>query len=99
MEEATMNNFLLGAMFTINLSLVGIIYATLTSRVSKVETSNTGLQLLVSGKYILREEALANDEKRQLADDKILDKLDEIKKEIVTCMSHHSRRRSDVNTE
>lgn len=99
MEGPNMLNFILGAMVTISLTLIGVIYASLASRIAKVESKSSELELLVSGKYILREEALANDEKRQIADAKIMDKLDEIKKEIVTCMSHHNRRRGDANIE
>lgn len=102
MEEANMFNFalgIIGTMFTINLALIGVIWTTFTNRLNKVESENNELKLLVSGKYILREEALANDEKRQIADAKIMDKLDEIKKEIVICMSHHNRRRGDVDPE
>jgi hypothetical protein len=92
MEGPTMLNFLLGAMFTINLALVGAIWATLSTRLGRVEAKAGALEVLVSGKYLLREEAQDNN-------NRILDKLDDIKKEITTCMSHHNRRRGDVDPE
>lgn len=92
MNEDNMTNFILGAMFTINLSLVGVIYYSLSNRVSKIETLLGELALLVSGKYILRDEALANN-------NRVLDKLDTIQLSITTCMSKHNRRRGDVEAE
>lgn len=91
MEGSTMTNFLLGAMFTITITLIGVIYTSLSNRVSKVESKANSLELLVSGKYQLRSEADA-------MEDKLFSKLDEIQKDIHACrLDHHSRRKDDPN--
>jgi len=91
-EGPNMLNFILGAMLTINLTLIGVIYASLSGRITKVEDKTNLLEVLVNGKYMLREEALENT-------NRVIDKLGEIQKDINTCMSHHNRRRGDVNTD
>lgn len=85
---------------SIAMSATGFIIALFWNRLTKVEDKTNLLEVLVNGKYMLREEALANDEKRRLADEKILNRLedikDEIKEEIHACkMGHYTRRQSD----
>lgn len=85
---------------SIAMSATGFIIALFWNRLTKVEDKANLLEVLVNGKYMLREEALANDEKRRLADEKLLEKLDaiktEIKEEIHACkMGHYTRRQSD----
>jgi len=95
MEGQQVINFvlsILGAMFTIIIALIVFIWTSLSNKVSKLETKSGALEVLVNGKYLLREEAQDNN-------NRILDKLDDIKKEITICMSHHSRRRGDVINE
>jgi hypothetical protein len=82
---------------TTAISFIGMIFWV---KLNKVEEKTNLLEVLVNGKYITREEALANDEKRQLVDEKILTKLDtvkdEIKEEIHACkMGHYTRRQND----
>jgi hypothetical protein len=84
MEGQEMTNFILGAMFTINLSLVGLIYASLSSKVTKLEDKTNLLEVLVSGKYMPREEAVASN-------NRVMDKLGEIQRDITSCMSKHRR--------
>lgn len=81
-------------------SAIAFIVAVFWNRLTKVEDKANLLEVLVNGKYMLREEALANDEKRSLADEKILNKLeefkDEIKEEIHACkLGHYTRRQND----
>lgn len=85
---------------SVALSAIAFIVAIFWTRLTKVEDKTNLLEVLVNGKYMLREEALANDEKRQLADERILNRLeaikDEIKEEIHACkLGHYTRRQSD----
>lgn len=88
MDGQTMFNFILGALFTINCSLIGIIYSSISSRLSKVEEKSNLLEVLVNGKYMTREEALSNNHE-------VLNKLEEIQKDINACRLEHHRRRGD----
>lgn len=85
---------------SVAMSAIAFIVAIFWNRLTKVEEKNNLLEVLVNGKYMLREEALANDEKRRLADEKILSRLedikDEIKEEIHSCkLGHYTRRQND----
>jgi hypothetical protein len=81
---------------SIGLSAIAFIVGIFWNRLTKIEDKTNLLEVLVNGKYMLREEALANDEKRSLADEKILNKLEELKEEIHACkLSHFTRRQND----
>lgn len=85
---------------SIAMSAIAFIVAIFWNRLTKVEDKANLLEVLVNGKYMLREEALANDEKRRLADERLLEKLDdiktEIKEEIHACkLGHYTRRQND----
>lgn len=96
MDSQYIINFILGALFTINCSLLGVLYSAITARItrveeslSKVEDKSNLLEVLVSGKYMLREEALETNAK-------LFSKLDEIQKSITECrLEHHKRRETD----
>lgn len=85
---------------SVAMSAIAFIVVIFWNRLTRVEDKASLLEVLVNGKYMLREESLANDEKRKLAEDRLLDKLvefkDEIKGEIHACkLGHYTRRQTD----
>jgi len=84
MDWQIMFNFLLGALFAI----VGALYTNLATRINKIEEKQHLLDVLVAGKYPTKDEV-------NVVNKEILDKLDEIKKDINACMLQHPRRKDD----
>ncbi len=85
--EGTMFNFILGAMFAINMALTGSLYTSFNNRQNKHGLKIQELEVLISGKYQLKDEAAAVQEK-------VFNKLDLIQN---TVTNGHAKLQQDIS--
>lgn len=86
--EGTMLYFILGSVLTIILGLIGVVYSTLADRQNKHDAKIQEIEVLINGKYQLKDEAVA-------AQEKLFNKLDAIQS---TVTSGHAKLQHDIST-
>lgn len=85
--EGTMLYFILGSALTVILGLIGVVYSTLASRQNKHDTKIQEIEVLLNGKYQLKDEAVA-------AQEKVFNKLDIIQN---TVTSGYAKLQQDIS--
>lgn len=86
--EGTIVNFIMGALFAVNMALTGLLYRSSNDRQNRHDVKIQELEVLISGKYQLKDEAVA-------AQEKLFNKLDIIQN---TVTSGHIKLQQDIST-